>query len=88
MTTSPHLNPSALGHLVVLKTMDPDINKGWVATQAVMTPANLREYETGVRLGATEPVRERLATALDCPVKAITCWCDRPKGSCRNSYDG
>lgn len=49
-----------------------------------MTPANLRELETGVRSGARATTRERVAAAIGVDPLAITCWCDRPGERCRS----
>ena len=84
MDLTPHLNSAALAHLVARLTSHDGVTKSQLAVAAEMTPANLREYETGVRRGQTLQVRTRIAGALGCPVEVVTCWCDLPGKTCRN----
>jgi transcriptional regulator with XRE-family HTH domain len=86
MNPTPHVNLAVLAH--ALGTLRA---QGWsksdVAREARMTPANLREYETGKRNGQSIEVRRRLAKALGVPVVSLTCWCPRPDGRCMTGGD-
>jgi hypothetical protein len=75
-----HLHSAAFAALLA---HDPaGRSKAKIASVASVTPANLREFETGLRAGTR--VKGRLAEALGVAEAAVTCWCDRPDGRCRS----
>jgi hypothetical protein len=77
-----HIHPAALSALLA---HDPSGRPySVVASAAGFTPANVREFQTGVRSGARAETRSRLAAEMGVPAGAITCWCDRPDGRCRS----
>ena len=84
-TPKPHLNPATLAFGLARLVRDDGLTKSEVARRAEMTPANLREYETGLRAGTTQGVRKRIAEGMDVDVAVLTCWCHRPDGRCVNA---
>lgn len=80
MDLDPHINPAALAHVIErLVTASADVTKSSISVAAGMRPGNLREYETGIRLGSTDDIRARLASATGVRPQVITCYCDRPE---------
>ena len=79
----PHLHAASFG--VLLARDSQGRSKSMVASEAQVTPANLREFETGLRAGTR--VKGRLAAALGVDEAAVSCWCDRPEGRCRSVGD-
>lgn len=78
----PHLHSRALGALLALSGED----KSRVASRAGMSAGHLRDLETFRNKGLSLEVRRQVAEAFRHPgvtVASVTCWCDRPAGSCR-----
>lgn len=77
-----HIHPRALSALLALSGED----KSEVARRASMSPGHLRDLETFRNRGLSLEVRTRLAMAFrarDVTPASLSCWCDRPGGSCR-----
>lgn len=81
-----HIHPRALSALLALSGED----KIQIARRATMSPGQLRDYETFRNRGLALDVRQRVADAFESPdviANSITCWCDRPGGTCRALLD-
>lgn len=81
-TSREHLHS---GTLTALLAHDTRPSKSQVASALGITPANLRELETGVRSGATIKTRRLIAGYFNVQVPQVSCWCDRPDGRCRSA---
>lgn len=81
----PHLNVPAL---VALVDRD-ERGRTVIARDAQVLPSVFSDYLAGRSLALRDfsPV-ERIAAALEVETGAITCWCDRPEGRCRNLGGG
>jgi hypothetical protein len=79
-----HINSAALRAFVNRMYQG---TKSDLARDALITPAHLGDLCVFRNRGTNPDLRKRLADALEVPVEAITCRCDRPDGGCLSRGD-